>query len=75
MTPAEERDLRQRLDAAIGRALVDHDYADSLLARPQEALDCQGLADNYTALRDLAENLLRLFWPAPLQAITLPQCR
>ena len=69
MTPTEERDLRQRLDDAIGRALVDHDYADDLLARPQKELGTQALADNYATLRELAQHLLRLFWPAPLRPI------
>jgi len=70
MTTAEETDLHQRLDNAIGRALVDSDYADDLLARPQTELGTQEVADNYTTLRDLARHLLELFWPAPLRAIT-----
>ena len=70
MTPTEERDLRQRLDDAISRALVDHDYADQLLARPQAALGTQEVADNYTTLRELAQHLLRLFWRPPTRTLT-----
>ena len=70
MAPSEERDLRRHLDSAIGRALVDREYADELLARPQTTLDIQEVADNYSTLRELAQHLLWLFWPASLRPST-----
>jgi hypothetical protein len=66
VTPSEERDLRHQLDGAIGRALVDRDYAAELLARPREKLGIHEVGDSYTTLPELAQHLLRLFWPAPV---------
>jgi hypothetical protein len=69
VTFAEEQDLRHQIDGAISRALVDRDYAAELLARPQEHLGTQEVADSYTTLPELAQHLLKLFWPAPARAI------
>jgi hypothetical protein len=63
MTPAEEQDLRRRLDGAISRALVDPDYQAELLARPRAKLGTKGtqkVASRYTTLHELAQHLLRL---------------
>jgi hypothetical protein len=64
VTPAVEQELRRLLDGAIGRALVDRDYEAELLARPQVTLGSPELDSEYTTLRELAQHMLRLFWPA-----------
>jgi hypothetical protein len=69
MTPAEEQDLRMRLDGAISRALVDRAYAADLLARPQENLGTQEVAGTYGTLRELAQHMTKLFWPASSRLI------
>jgi hypothetical protein len=68
VTPSQERDLRHQLDGAIGRALVDADYEVELLRRPQENLGTREVAGSYTTLSELAQYLLRLFWPTPRRA-------
>jgi hypothetical protein len=69
VTPVEEKALRRQLDSAIGRALVDADYEAELLARPQVELGTREVASSYTTLPELAQHLLRLFWPAPWRTI------
>jgi hypothetical protein len=63
MTPEQERELRQRLNRAIGRALVDYEYAAVLLANPARSVDAEGLdAIHPSSLRDLACQAMDLFW-------------
>jgi hypothetical protein len=63
MTPEQERELRQRLNQAIGRALVDHEYAAALLAHPVQSVDAEELDSiNASSLRDLACQAMDLFW-------------
>jgi hypothetical protein len=70
LTLSEERDVRRRLDGAISRALVDRDYAAKLLAHPQATLGAQELDSKYRTLHELAQHMMRLFWPPSLSPIT-----
>jgi hypothetical protein len=63
MTPEHERELRQQLDRAIGRALVDNEYAAALLANPVRSVDAEELnAIHASSLHDLACQAMDLFW-------------
>jgi hypothetical protein len=65
--------LRRQIDHAIGRALVDPDYAATLLAQPGVALDTPGCLSHQfralqnirvSSLRDFAREVRELFWPS-----------
>jgi hypothetical protein len=63
VSPEEEKALRRQLDHAIGRALVDHDFADELITDPAKALDAPALSDVHAgSLVSLAHLLLDQFW-------------
>jgi hypothetical protein len=63
MTPDHERELRERLNRAIGRTLVDHEYADALLTNPVRSVDAEELdAIHASSLRDLACQALDRLW-------------
>ena len=63
MTLEQERELRQRLDHAIGRALVDREYAAALLANPVRLVDADELDTiKPSSLRDLARQAMDRFW-------------
>jgi hypothetical protein len=65
--------LRRQIDYVIGRALVDPDYAATLLAQPGVALDTPGCLSHQfrtlqnirvSSLRDFAREVRELFWPS-----------
>lgn len=61
--PEQEKALRRQLDQAIGRALVDHDFAAELISDPAKALDSPALGDVHAwSLLSLARVLLDRFW-------------
>jgi hypothetical protein len=66
-----ERELRRQIDRSLSRALVDHEFAKSLLADPTVALDNRGCTpQQYLELRsikagnitDFARQAVNLFW-------------
>lgn len=66
-----ERELRRQIDRSVSRALVDHDYADHLLADPTVLLEDRGCPpQQYLHLRsiraesltDFARQAEALFW-------------
>jgi hypothetical protein len=68
-----ESELRRQVDRAIGRALVDDDYAAALLAHPAVALGAPGcLLRQYlelgeiraSSLQDFASQALEVCWPS-----------
>jgi hypothetical protein len=62
-SPEEEKALRRQLDLAIGRALVDQDFENELLADPAKAVDTPALGDVHVgSLSRLAQLLLDRFW-------------
>jgi hypothetical protein len=61
-TGAAEKALRQQLDRAIGRALVDGSYAEALLAQPTVALGSHACpSPQYLELRRIRASSLHDF--------------
>ena len=48
MSPQEEKALRRLLDQAIGRALVDYEFAHELMTDPAKALEVPALGFAWT---------------------------
>jgi hypothetical protein len=65
VTLEHERELRQQVDRAIGRALVDHEYAAALLANPMRSVVAEELGViQASSLHDFASQAMDLFWLA-----------
>jgi hypothetical protein len=63
VSPEKEKALRRQLDRAIGRALVDRDFADELMTDPSGTLGAPALDDVHAgSLLSLARVLLDRFW-------------
>jgi hypothetical protein len=59
----QELALRRQIDLAISRALVDHEYAAGLLARPAQTLDIQDLGNlPRGSLQELATHAQDIVW-------------
>jgi hypothetical protein len=63
----DERHIRHQIDEAVGRALVDHSFAQRLLAEPSLAVDTTAYAYAVREIRaheldDFARQMFALFW-------------
>ena len=76
LSTTTERDLRERIDHSVSRALVDREYARALLVDPTLALESHGCAPQHfrmlrgiraTDVLDFARQARALFWIEPYQ--------